>query len=325
MSRGANSWSASQCAILLVAHGDDEHADQLTRVLRERARSSVIRHSRDQLPGCPFAWVPGGGLVIGADDISGAVRMSGLWRRPAWPTVDAYAADSQSFAFDECVDAFDGAIGSLPVRWITPPQILRRSELKLVQLATACSAGIRIPQTLVTNDRQRAVDFASRVPRAVAKPVRYGLISAQSPLVAWTTEVSAAELWDLAGPPVIVQERLDPSLHVRAVTVGDQVFVASLEADATDWRIELENHNRFKRAAPRLAATVTHAAKTVASALSVGYSAQDWILAQDGQLYFLEANPNGQWLFLDDLWDGGITFAIAEMLESLAVSEGRAA
>lgn len=324
-SREGNPESGLECTVLLVAHLGDEHADQLASVLRDRGQAALIRESRDRLPGSMFTWTPDGGLIVGVDDIGGSIGMSGLWRRPSWPTVDGYAADSQSFAFDECVDAFDGAIGSLHVRWITPPHVLRRAELKLYQLGTARSAGLRIPHTVVTNNPQRAVEFATRIQRAVVKPVRYGLVGADACLVAWTSEVSVTELSELNGPPVILQERLDAALHLRAVTVGDRVFVATLETDATDWRVELENHNRFKRAAPRLAAKVAQGARTMAGALSVGFSAQDWILAQDGQLYFLEANPNGQWLFLDELWDGEITSAIAEMLESLAMSEGRAA
>ena len=44
------------------------------------------------------------------------------------------------------------------------------------------------------------------------------------------------------------------------------------------------------------------------------YGAIENVLTPDGQFVFLEINPNGQWLWLDDMLSLGITTAIAEWL-----------
>ena len=49
-------------------------------------------------------------------------------------------------------------------------------------------------------------------------------------------------------------------------------------------------------------------------ALDLQYGALDYVLTPDGQFVFLEINPNGQWLWLDDMLSLGITTAIAEWL-----------
>ena len=51
----------------------------------------------------------------------------------------------------------------------------------------------------------------------------------------------------------------------------------------------------------------------LADALKVGYSSQDWVVGE-GQPYFLDLNPGGQWLFLPDPTSADVTEAIAAWL-----------
>jgi D-alanine-D-alanine ligase-like ATP-grasp enzyme len=48
--------------------------------------------------------------------------------------------------------------------------------------------------------------------------------------------------------------------------------------------------------------------------LNLEYGALDFVLTPDGRFVFLEINPNGQWLWLDDMLSLGITTAVAEWL-----------
>lgn len=323
MSQGDRKTTTRIGTVALIAHGEDEHADELALRLGTRKGITVVRLSRDQLPADTYTVDPGGSTLIGGTLLDAHVPMSGFWRRPSWPDVGQYEAESQAFVHDECVDAFDGALRRLPIQWITAPAALQQAELKIRQLTVAAATGACVPRTLVTNDAANALAFAATVARVVVKPVRYGLVTSDRPLVVWTTEVSPASLEALSGTPVILQERLEAVLHLRCVTVGERSFVAALEASATDWRADLANHERFVRADDQLAERVGQAAQRVATALEIGYSAQDWISTADGAVYFLEANPNGQWLFLDHLWAGGITGAIADVLEGLLGGEER--
>jgi D-alanine-D-alanine ligase-like ATP-grasp enzyme len=50
------------------------------------------------------------------------------------------------------------------------------------------------------------------------------------------------------------------------------------------------------------------------SRLSLTYGAIDLILTPDGRYLFLEVNPNGQWLWLDDMLSLGISRAVAKWL-----------
>jgi glutathione synthase/RimK-type ligase-like ATP-grasp enzyme len=305
--------------VILVGHARDEHCDHLEEVLRARGRERTVRVSLGDLPEGEFSLDVSGRLTIG--DIAVDRRgCSGIWRRPGTPSVGTYREEYADFVQQECRDAFLGALTQSGVSWITDPLVIVAAELKLVQLRTAVGLGVEIPATVVTNCRREAVEFARQHGRVVVKPVRYGLVAARpTVLVAWTTSISPEDLENLAGSPVIVQEQLVPREHLRVVTVGEHVFAARLPADGSvDWRSNPENHVRFQKVESEELPRVAKDAVKIAAALHLGFSAQDWITTRDGRTVFLEANPNGQWLFMDRALGGAIGQAVAGELERLA-------
>jgi glutathione synthase/RimK-type ligase-like ATP-grasp enzyme len=243
---------------------------------------------------------------------------AGLWRRPGAPQVDEYDARFAHFVERESRDAFTGSLVASGIRWVTNPRTLWESELKLVQLTCAYKLGIPTPPTLVTNDPLEAQSFARVTSQVVAKPVRYGLLgSTPRPLVAWTARVDTNLLKDLQGPPVILQKELVASAHLRVVTIGQDVFIAQLVTSALDWRQEPDNHDRFEVVPDHDLAHLRGQASALANRLNLGFSAQDWVQTPEGPV-FLEANPSGQWLFIDSAFDGRLTRAMVRYLEDLA-------
>ncbi len=189
--------------------------------------------------------------------------------------------------------------------------------MKLVQLRVAERLGIPTPATLVTNSAAAALTFLDQVRQVVAKPVRYGLVSREPEArIAWTTQVSRSDLADLEGTPVILQHAVQARAHLRITTVRDRAFIGRLTATELDWRSRIDNHECFEpmRGDKRLIG----AALEIARALGVGFSAQDWIEDRDGHILLLEANPNGQWQFLDPVFKDEIISAVVVELERLA-------
>jgi glutathione synthase/RimK-type ligase-like ATP-grasp enzyme len=48
--------------------------------------------------------------------------------------------------------------------------------------------------------------------------------------------------------------------------------------------------------------------------LGLSFGALDFVLTPDGRFVFLEINPNGQWMWLDDKLGFGITDAVVDWL-----------
>jgi hypothetical protein len=53
------------------------------------------------------------------------------------------------------------------------------------------------------------------------------------------------------------------------------------------------------------------------AALGLRFAALDFIVAPDGRWWFLEANPNGQWGFIEDATGQPIADAIAADLQGV--------
>ena len=308
--------------VVLVGHAGDEHCDYLEERLRDRAdRVDVARLSLEDLPQADFSWTPMDRLAFG--NLRSGPPTSGLWRRPGTPDLSQFQAAYHGFVEAECRDAFIGGFAGEPVAWVTDPDVLRRAERKLYQLKTAAQIGIPIPETVVTNSAPTAVAFARRYGEVVVKPVRYGLLGTEpDSLVAWTAEATAAELESLSGPPVILQRRIAAKAHLRIVTVGEESFISSLAAKELDWRSRLENHELFEAVVLDAYPQVVSAGQALARRLELGFSSQDWIVPIEGQPVFLEANPNGQWLFLEGPHGGAIGRAVVNLLLSLSKSNG---
>lgn len=301
--------------VLLVAHRRDEHARALALVLQARGRE-VQQLSEEDLPRKPFAWTSGGSLrLAGITLVPGTAAM---WRRPSTPVIGGISPAYADFAASESRDAFEGALDSLDARWLTPPEQVMRAERKLYQLHVATRLGIRTPETIVTNSPSAARTFLKGVGHGIAKPVRYGLVDPLTPRVAWTTAVGPDDVRGLTGPPVVFQRRIDSATHLRVVTVRSRSFVAELQSDELDWRRAPKNHDSFARSSDRTFNDVRTRAVELAEALGLGYSSQDWIVDRSADAWFLEANPSGQWLFLDREFDGEITSELADALEVLA-------
>ena len=101
--------------------------------------------------------------------------------------------------------------------------------------------------------------------------------------------------------------------HLRVVTVADHFWVCALDARdlPLDWRREHHAHDAFQPCGAY--DSVGALALQLARRLGVGYSSQDWVVA-GSNVYFLDLNPGGQWLFLPEPVSSEVTAAIAVWL-----------
>jgi glutathione synthase/RimK-type ligase-like ATP-grasp enzyme len=203
------------------------------------------------------------------------------------------------------------------IPWVNDIWAARRAENKVEQLRSAVALGFDVPDTMLTNDREDAARFAERG-AVVVKSLASGYFELSDRGFVYTTGGTAAlgypePAW--RRQPMIVQ-RMMPGRDVRVVAVGDQVFGASCETAAVDWRtVGAEVAWREWRVPRRLAERCSeYLAHT-----GLRYAAFD--LRDDGtRQWFLEANQAGEWMFLERALHLGISEAVTGLLTRLAVS-----
>ena len=205
--------------------------------------------------------------------------------------------------------------------WMSSPADIQRAESKMLQLQIAGTVGLAYPETLIGNnpDEIRAF-FNQQNGRVVAKPLRLGYFDyGHVQTAAYTTAVSAVDLANdeaLNAAPVIYQRHLEKRWDIRVTIVGESIYAAAIHSQEAvsarvDWRradVELEHKVHV------LPEEIAKACRRLMKILNLRFGAIDLVLTPAGQYFFLEINPNGQWLWLEDRLGYPITNGIAEWL-----------
>ena len=207
--------------------------------------------------------------------------------------------------------------------WMSPPADIQRAESKMFQLQVAGSVGLTCPETLIANNPEEIRAFFNRHEgRVVVKSLRLGYFDyGHVQTAAYTSVVSASDLARdeaLRAAPVIYQSHLEKHLDIRVTIVGESIYTAAIhsqeaETARVDWRRTDEELEHKKHVLPD---EIAKACRRLMKVLKLRFGAIDFVLTPDGQYVFLEINPNGQWLWIEDRLGYPITNRIAKWLRN---------
>lgn len=251
-------------------------------------------------------------LIAEGEGLAGWVRriVPENWLRGA--TLDSQEAAEHS----SWTTLLGGLLQAPGVNWLSRAGAISKAENKATQLAVAETLGIRVPRTVITNDRNAVLTmFPGEV---VVKPLGKGsFTSGHTGKVLFAKLLDAESLTSdsLGKAPFIFQEHLRALSHWRIVTVNEGAWAARLDARGVslDWRRDDTAHESFVLGHPPTETLLL--AAMIANAFGLGYSSQDWIETSSG-FYFLDLNPSGQWLFLPEAVGKQVTASIAAWLSS---------
>lgn len=283
----------SELSVLIAATGDDVHACLVAEHLRVRGVTVAYMNADEFIDSRP-SWAPGEDLrvVIDGDAWSIGSYTTVWWRRPGSACDRTGDELEDRFISEEAGALFPGTLAAAGVRWVDAPWSLTRARLKPLQLAVAHLVGSTVPDTHVTGDPDAAVRFGKAgVVLAKAASTGFGI----APHVAAVPQV---ELHRVAACPTTLQRPVESSADLRVVTVGDETHIWSrprTDEEPVDWRASDPSGVGFKH----LEDWRCGRAVAIAAGLGLTFSVQDWLATDDGDV-FLEVNPQGQWLFLDE-------------------------
>lgn len=195
--------------------------------------------------------------------------------------------------------------------WVNEYYHMLAAEHKPYQLKTAAHLGFSVPETMVTSDPQKALDFWNFCKKeAIIKP----LMSSPNDSYFLFANKITDELMDKAerikSSPVILQRLIPAKNELRITVVGSQVFAAEIISESKlDWRRGKIEVRPFD-----LPEAIKDLCLKYVSNLGLLYGCIDMIVSLDGVYYFLEINPNGQWGFVEKRSGLPIGKAIAHLL-----------
>jgi glutathione synthase/RimK-type ligase-like ATP-grasp enzyme len=241
-------------------------------------------------------------------------RVSCVWYRrifsPVLKPAPSSTADAD-WALREWREATAAAFEANGARFLSAPAAQELASMKPYQLRVAHRLGLRVPDTIMTNDAEAARAFvhkhAGRVVHKVVKSPRDRFVGTRS----WDSSAEAA-LESLHLTPTLFQEKIVAPYELRITVVGRRVFAAEFAVGTgiTDARRLLD--------APYKPHSLPQEVETLLlrlmDELGVQYGTIDMKLREDGEYVFLELNPQGQFLYVEIKTGLPLTRAVAEHL-----------
>ena len=201
--------------------------------------------------------------------------------------------------------AVTGWLGVRPEVFIFNRRNLNQVTNKPGVLKLAQECGLAIPQTLITNDRERLADFLSGE-AGVVKPINGGGYCEPLAEVLERTPVRDGRV----AAPAIVQQRLVPP-EIRIYRIGNHYFAFNMVSPELDYR---SNQNcRVERTdVPR---DLTDRFGVLLDKLGLDFAAADFKTCRDtGQLLFLEVNNGPMFAAFDHAINGELCRTIVHTL-----------
>ncbi len=228
-----------------------------------------------------------------------------------------------TFCREEARAAIIGAVLGRPSKWMSHPQAIWTAEFKPHQLQLASSLGLTIPRTVITNDPERVRLAFHEFGEMIIKPTRSGhFVKDGSDYSIYTSRILEQHLDDLESArwsPSIYQEHITKKFDIRVTIVGDRCFSAAIDSPSdpearVDWRRTANPQlPHYPHDLPR---PLELQLLKLMRKLGLTFGAIDLVQTPSGDYVFLEVNPSGQWLWIDDMLNLGISNAIAEWLSS---------
>lgn len=310
--------------VLVVGSPGDPHVARVVAELEARNALPAVLDPYDA--GAPGVQIQAnGGLdwrIGAASDIAANAIKTVWWRlKPPFVIRNRSLADyyDANFAATEQAHALSALPGLLAnARWINAPSLARSASDKVAQLAAATALGMRVPRTLVTNSASEVARFVAEIAPNPCVHKTFTPYFAPDGRQCFANIITQSDL-DRLGPSIgacasIYQEFIRPQYELRVTVVGETIFPASIrKADdhTPDWR---RSYDTNQTKSGTLDEATRDAIIAMQNRFDITFGCYDFVVDAAGTVFFLEVNPAGQWLWIEDATGLPISAALAELL-----------
>lgn len=196
--------------------------------------------------------------------------------------------------------------------WINNPVDVYRAENKMYQLCIAEESGFRIPKTHVTNSSGISIDDEKEyIVKSLDTALFYDLENNKE-MFTYSNVIKGLEVrqYNLESAPIFIQEFLQPKIDCRITFVDGKIFPVKIQKNGQgiygDWRFYKEQLDYVLFELPK---NVEDAIFKLMDKLHLKFGGID-LANVDGEYYFIEINPTGEWGWLEIKTNLAISSAI---------------
>jgi hypothetical protein len=326
--------------LFVLTDKTDAHADRVCGLLAARG-ARFERFDPGDIPTratVTLAFAPRGRMKVTVrvdDRLLDFGMASTIWyRRPSRPQADPNLNDTARTFVTEATAAFlRDLYSALDCQWFPgPPDVLSSVGQRLFQLRLATDLGFQVPETLVTNDARAFLAFHQRAGGAVVTKMlsdnrRVPTVADHVNYCQPVTNRDLARVRTVRSCPSFFQRYIPKRTELRVTVVEGKLFPAEIDSQVTnrtqvDWRRYDASHTPHR--ATELPDAIGKRCLALVEALGLRFAAIDLIRTPDDDYVFLEANPNGQYLWIERAIGAPISAAICDALVTPAATARQA-
>jgi len=272
--------------------------------------------------------------IDASDALIDAETIGAIWnrRRERPKLLMAYEAQVELSMVKECNASLDSFFSLLHgAVWVSSPSAVRSASSKAEQLYRAAGLGFNIPESCFTNDRRTIQEFMEAMGgdgSIVYKPhtsimIRRGDGDID---VVYTRRLTRRDLNNhaITGEiPGIYQRYVPKRFDYRVTVVGSHLFACRIwsqqsEFSTVDVRAQPWKSHPLRHEPVELDPVVSRQCIKLVQSYGLAFGAIDLAEDDDGRMFFLELNPNGQWAWIEEATELPIASAICDIFESAA-------
>jgi glutathione synthase/RimK-type ligase-like ATP-grasp enzyme len=299
--------------LFILTNSQDATASFLISALKKSGIPFLRLDTDCLLPRIALSYRPGKPAIKIDDRWYGADAVSNIWyRRPEQLKDERFDISPEStYTRSEWTEFVECFFAHVPdERWINHPARNAAASRKLEQITTAAKLGFKVPDTLATQEPHELRAFYQKHEgRLIVKPLSTGYIERRSEEedgLIYTNRVlekHLENLEDMAVCPTLFQQFIQKRSDVRITVVDSDVHAVELLAGSQpgEQRCDIRRNNMSDVVyhALTLPEDVKVALQKLMAHYRLRFGAIDMAVAKNGEWYFLEINPNGQWAWLD--------------------------
>ncbi|HHF7347905.1 TPA: hypothetical protein ACPSKE_001073 [Legionella feeleii] len=308
--------------LLIATEPDDAHAIITKLALEQKGYACTLWYTADMpsrqansiyINNGGLEWIPESGISDELYDLETNPFDIVWWRRARLPYIpDAIQVEDCKCARKENIAFFESlsTIIAPDAFWINPLDTQRRANSKASQLKIASQCGFKIPTTLMSNSPSHIKGFTKKFQNrgVIYKSFLPNYWKNENGVRAmYTARVHESqfpndELLQLV--PGIFQVEIKKKYELRVTCFGEKVVAVKIDSQKhekgrIDWRRIANQDLKIKPYI--LDQNTMHKIKRFMKCLGIVFGCFDFIVSTDNELYFLEINEQGQFLWIEEV------------------------
>lgn len=232
------------------------------------------------------------------------------YRKPMFPDLSEYEVQYHEMIQKDIFSVVSGIADNFDGTVLSKPYLLKKAENKVDQLLYALRNHFIIPKSYIGNGSKLCKVYGNE--KSIIKPLSLGKIYYDNKCELYGTNYFSYKGEDVSLTPVYLQEYIEKQYEVRLTVIDKSFYAVRIDTkDKLDWRNDYENHHYTLIGCPFY---IKKQCQKMLKHYNLSFGAFDYIVNQKNEWVFLELNPNGQWLWLEENLHLNISQKIIEHL-----------